>query len=60
MRINVIKKEGGKWVAVLAVDDYKDSARADRPGCAIRDVLNRFQYMYGPPSDDIIVDIEGW
>ena len=59
MELKVIKKDN-KWVAVLIVDDYKDTAKADRPGCAIRDVLNRFQYMYGAPSGDIAVDIEGW
>ena len=50
----------GKWVAVLDMDGYKDTAIADRPGCAIRDVLNRMQYTMGQPSGDLVIEITGW
>ena len=59
--LKVIKnKETNKWTAVLNFEGYKDTATADRPGCAIRDVLNRMQYTMGPPSDDLEISIEGW
>ena len=59
MEINVLKKNK-KWVAVIKIDGWSDTAIADRPGCAIRDVLNRFQYQFGDPSDDLMIEIEGW
>lgn len=59
MEIDVVLHKG-KWVATIKMDGWADSARADRPGCAIRDVLNRFQYQFGAPSGDMKVVIDGW
>ena len=53
-------KQTKKWSAVLHVDGYKDAVSMPRPGCAVREVLNRFQYSMGAPSGNLTVRIDGW
>ena len=61
MEITVTKDKKTKmWTAKISNELFKGWATADRPGCAIRDVLNKFQYTIGAPSDDLVVTIEGW
>lgn len=61
MEITVVKdQKTKKWTAKISNELFKGWATADRPGCAIRDVLNKFQYTIGAPSEDLVVTIEGW
>ena len=61
MEITVTKdQKTKKWTAKISNELFKGWATADRPGCAIRDVLNKVQYTIGSPSEDLVVTIEGW
>lgn len=61
MRIIVTKNpKTKKWDALIDMDGYAGSASADRVGCALRDLINRFEYTMGKPAGDLQIDIEGW
>ena len=61
MEITITKNQNTKlWTALLKMDGYADHQSSDRVGCAVRDVLNRFEYTMGKPSGDLVITIEGW
>lgn len=51
----------GKWVVSLNLDGYNVVVADTRIGCALRTVLNRFEYDNGPPADSTVrIVVEGW
>jgi len=61
MEIKLIKNPITKeWTAVIREDGYGDQQTGPRAGCALREILNRFEYNIGKPSGDLVVTIEGW
>ena len=61
MNITAVYNEKTKyWTAYLTCDEYKDNKTSNRVGCAIRDVLNKFEYEWGKPEGQLTITIEGW
>lgn len=60
MRI-IVKRLPNAYEASLYLDgEFVVSMQDKRPGCAIRLIMNRLLNDYGHPTEDLVVDIDGW
>lgn len=59
--IKILKDEAsGRYVGSISVDgDLVTKARAPRPGCVARDLLNAFALKYGMP-DEVDIEVKEW
>ena len=61
MQIVVKAAPGSRYDATLYVDgEAVDFTNDKRAGCCVRTLMNRMLLTYGKPSDEIIIDIDGW
>jgi hypothetical protein len=62
MEITVVPQPNKKLVATLYLDGQQmvQSKPWDRPGCAVREVMNALSVTYGIPSTELKVSVEGW
>lgn len=61
MQIIVKPAPGQRYDATLYIDgEAIDFTNDKRAGCCVRTLMNRMILKYGKPTEEIIVDIDGW
>jgi hypothetical protein len=60
----IATRKGTKWYAVVEEDGMaivSSHTGEPRPGCAIRQVLNKLQITYGQPAgEQVVLTIDEW
>jgi len=61
LKIKIVRDESNnRYIGKLFVDNEEiNKARAPRPGCVARDLINYFALQYGMP-EEVDLEIEEW
>jgi hypothetical protein len=61
MQILIEPLKDGRYRGVLILDGEKiDTTIQARPGCCARNLLNKLMFLHGKPTEEIVLEIEGW
>ncbi len=61
MQIIIEPLKGNRYRGVLLIDGEKiDSTIQNRPGCCARNLLNKLMFLHGKPTEEVVLEIEGW
>lgn len=61
MQIKIQPAPGNRYNATLYIDgEAVEFVNDKRPGCCVRSLMNKILLSYGKPTQEIIIDIDGW
>ena len=61
MQIVIETAPGNRYKGSLFIDnELIETTIQPRAGCCTRTLMNRIMLMYGKPTENLIIDIEGW
>jgi hypothetical protein len=61
MQIRIQPAPGHRYDATLYMNDEPiEFVNDKRPGCCVRSLMNKMMLIHGKPTDEIVIDIDGW
>jgi hypothetical protein len=61
VQIKIQPAPGNRYNATLYIDgEAVEFVNDKRPGCCVRSLMNKILLSYGKPTQEIIIDIDGW
>lgn len=61
MKIVIEPIPGQRYKGTLFIEDEEvEITLQQRPGCCVRTLMNKMMLMYGKPTEEVVVTIDGW